>query len=85
MAHVIVERTFDPPLTVQELQAVEQRMAPCLDLYGVQWVRSYWSSDRRRMICEYEAADAESVRAVQREAQAKFDRVWTADLLGNAQ
>lgn len=81
MARVIVERTFDPPLTPPELRATEERMAPCLDLYGVRWVRSYWSADRRRMVCEYDASDAESVRAVQREARASFDRVWTADLL----
>jgi hypothetical protein len=83
MAHVIVERTFDPPLTAEELQAVEERMAPCLEIYQVSWIRSFWSSDRRRMICEYEAADAESVRTVQREARARFDRIWTADILGN--
>jgi hypothetical protein len=34
------------------------------------------------MICEYEAADAASVKAVQREAEARFDRVWPADVLG---
>jgi hypothetical protein len=34
------------------------------------------------MICEYEAADTGSVRKVQHEAKAKFDRVWTADVLG---
>jgi hypothetical protein len=81
MPRVIVERTFDPPLTVQELEATERRMAPCRELYGVEWICSFWSSDRRRMICEYEAADAESVRAVQREARAIFDRIWTAEPL----
>ena len=34
------------------------------------------------MICEYEAADVASVRNVQREAAAKFDRAWAADMLG---
>ena len=82
MPRVIVERSFDPPLTTEELRAVEERMAPCLDLYRVQWLRSLWSADRRRMICEYEAADAESVRLVQRESRARFDRIWTADVLG---
>ena len=82
MSRIIVERTFDPPLTLEELRAVETRMAACLDLYRVRWVRSYWSADRHRMICEYEARDAASVRSVQREAQAKFDRVWIADVLG---
>jgi hypothetical protein len=81
MPRFIVERSFSPPLTELELDAVEQRMAPCLDLYNVRWVRSYWSDDRKHMICEYEAMDAESVRKVQREAGAKFERVWPAQLL----
>jgi hypothetical protein len=81
MPRIIVERTFDPPLTAEGLQAIQGRMEPCLDLYGVVWLRSFWSADRRRMICEYEAADAESVRVVQRESRAPFDRVWTADIL----
>ncbi|MBV1902340.1 MAG: DUF4242 domain-containing protein [Marinosulfonomonas sp.] len=81
MPKFIVERSFDPPLTKEELSATEERMAPCLDLYDVTWLRSYWSTDRKRMICEYEARDSESVRNVQREADAKFERVWTADLL----
>jgi hypothetical protein len=82
MPHIIVERTFDTPLTQEELAAVEARMAPCLDLYNVQWIRSFWSADRRRMICEYDATDVASVRNVQREAAAKFDRAWAADVLG---
>lgn len=81
MTHIIVERTFNTPLTQEELSAVEARMAPCLDLYNVRWIRSYWSADRRRMICEYDAADVASVRNVQREAEAKFDRAWAADVL----
>ncbi|HEX2326412.1 MAG TPA: hypothetical protein VHQ00_13520 [Chloroflexota bacterium] len=47
MPRVIVERSFEAPLTQEELDAVEAGMAPCLDLYNVRWVRSYWSLDRR--------------------------------------
>jgi len=82
MSRIIVERTFEPPLTEEELRAIEARMAPCLDIYQVRWIRSFWSTDRRRMICEYEAADTASVRNAQREAEAKFDRMWAADILG---
>jgi hypothetical protein len=81
MPHIIVERSFETPLTQDELDAVEKRMAPCLDLYNVRWIRSYWSADRCRMICEYDAPDVASVRNVQREAAAKFDRAWAADVL----
>ena len=82
MPHVIVERNFETPFTQEELSAVEVRMGPCLDLYNVRWIRSYWSTDRLRMVCEYDAADVASVRNVQREANAKFDRAWAADVLG---
>ena len=80
MVRVIVERTFEQPLPLEDLRATEARMAPCLDLYDVRWIRSYWSTDRRRMVCEYEAKDAGAVREVQREAGALYDAVWTADL-----
>jgi hypothetical protein len=81
MTRFIVERSFEPPLTRDELSEVERRMAPCLELYGVRWLRSFWSEDRRRMVCEYEAADAASVRSVQHEAGAGFERIWPADVL----
>ena len=54
-------------------------MAPCLEQYGVTWMRSYFSSDRRRMICHYEAPDAEAVRASNRAAGALFEQVWSAE------
>jgi uncharacterized protein DUF4242 len=81
MTRIIVERTFAVPLTQDDLHAVEMRMKPCLDLYNVRWVRSYWSGDHRRMICEYEAADVASVRNVQHEAEAHFDNAWAAEVL----
>ncbi|HTU02168.1 MAG TPA: DUF4242 domain-containing protein [Candidatus Sulfotelmatobacter sp.] len=82
MPHIIVERTFESPLTNEELRVVEKRMGRCLDLYRVRWIRSFWSADKRRMLCEYEAPDAASVRKVQHEAEAKFDRIWVAEVLG---
>jgi hypothetical protein len=82
MPRIIVERSFDQPFTEEELKAVEARMAQCLDIYRVRWIRSFWSADRRRMICEYDAPDAASVKSVQREAEARFDRIWPADVLG---
>jgi hypothetical protein len=50
-------------------------------VYRVVWNRSPISSDRKRMVCEYEAADAETVRKVQREAAAEFDRVRVGDVV----
>ena len=33
------------------------------------------------MVCEYEAADAQSVRGVQNIARALFERVWPAEVM----
>ena len=57
----------------------EPRLDPCLDAHGVRWIRSYLSLDRRRMICEFEAADAEAVRSSFRSAGVSFARVWAAE------
>jgi hypothetical protein len=81
MPVVIVERTFQSPLSETDRQALVDRLTPCLDVYGVAWKRSILSTDRSRLMCEYVAADAESVRKAQREAHAPFDRVWVGTIL----
>jgi len=80
MAHLIVEQTFDIPLTDEEHGQLGQKLDKCLDAYGARWMRSYLSTDRRRMVCQFEAADAEAVRTSYRSAGVRFDRVWTAEL-----
>ena len=81
MSRIIVDRNFDTPQSDSDMATVADRERPCLGIYNVQWKRSLLSTDRRRMVCEYEAADADTVRKVQREAQATFDRVWVADVI----
>ena len=72
--------TFDPPLTDEEHNRLGQRLDPCLESHGARWVLSYLSSDRRRMVCEFEAPDAEAVRTSYRSAGVGFERVWTAEV-----
>jgi len=79
MAFLIMEKEFDPPLSAEAHDAEARRLDPCLDVHGVRWIRSYLSTDRRRMICEFEAADAEAVRDSFRSAGVAFVRVWAAE------
>ena len=72
---------FRNPTSDADMAAVADRERPCLGIYNVQWKRSVLSTDRLRMGCEYEAADAETVRKVQREARAKLDRIWGAQVI----
>ena len=82
MEHVIVERSFDEAIEFEALQAQGDKILWCLEQYRVRLLRSYLSSDKKRMICVYEAPDAESVRIANRQAEAPFDCVWTATLHG---
>jgi len=80
MAHLVVETTFQEPLTSELHTAAGEKLGPCLEAHGATWLRSYLSADRTRMICHFEAPDAEAVRASYRNAEVKFDRVWAATL-----
>jgi Protein of unknown function (DUF4242) len=80
MPNVIVERTFTTPLTDEEHGRSGKKLDACLEIHGARWLRSYLSSDRLRMVCEFEGGDAESVREAHRSAGAPFDRVWTAEV-----
>jgi hypothetical protein len=81
MAIVIVERNHPDAVDLSRFKAGVDRAQACFDLHGVRLVQSYIAPDRQRMICVYEAADAESVRIANRQAGAPFDRVWTATTL----
>ena len=81
MSRIVVERNFTVPQSETDMKAVADRERPCLGIYNVVWRRSLISADRMRMVCEYEAADSETVRKVQREAGAQFDRIWSADVV----
>ncbi|MBK9135420.1 MAG: DUF4242 domain-containing protein [Betaproteobacteria bacterium] len=78
---IVVERSFDTPQSDADMRLVADRERPCLAAYEANWRRSVLSADRKRMICEYEAADAETMRRIQREAGAEFDRIWVGEVI----
>ena len=81
MPHIIVEYAFDPPMTEEQFDAMAEQLDPCLQARGVEWKQSFVAQDRRRRICIFEAADAESVRAAYRSAGVGFERAWAADAI----
>jgi hypothetical protein len=81
MSTVVVERAFGHPVAFEDVQAIEQRGAWCLEVHGVRFLRTYFSRDRRRMICLYEAPDAEAVRLAEEKAGVPFADAWSARVL----
>ena len=78
MPYIIVEHRYEKPLTDDELDVSGDRLSPCLEARGAEWVATYVAEDRLRSICVFTAADAESVRVAHRFADVKFERVWPA-------
>jgi hypothetical protein len=80
MPHFVVEYEFDPPVTEQAMGAAFESLKPCLEVRGVRRLRSWLADDRKRAICEYEAADTQSLRDAYRAASVGYARIWAGKL-----
>nr|WP_246390065.1 DUF4242 domain-containing protein [Halomonas cerina] len=74
--NVLVERAFSDPIDLATIQAIEDAGATCLQNHRVRFLRTFFSLDRRRMLCLYQAPDAEAVRIAQRQAGMPVEAVW---------
>jgi len=62
---IVLEREFPEGLSPEELRQMAASMQ-CLDLYRVKPVRSYLMPGGKRLVCVFQAPDAEALRAVGR-------------------
>jgi len=74
-ANVLVSSKFEAPVAFEELPS-QGDGAVCLRNHRVRVVRTFVSTDRRRMIFLCRAPDAESVRIALRETKAPAERIW---------
>jgi hypothetical protein len=81
MARILVEKAFDPPVTEEKWNHDLSIGIPCHQAHDVHWIRSMMSRDRRRVICEFEAPDAETVRRSFHKAGLPFVRIWAIEVL----
>jgi hypothetical protein len=77
MELVLVERRFDSPVRYEDIVALETAGVRCHEIRSVRFRKSFFSRDRRRMLCLFEAPDAESVRDAESQARVPFNRAWT--------
>jgi hypothetical protein len=77
----IFEATFPEGLTQEQWDTGNRQILPCYAERGVEWVQSYLSRDRTRLVCELNAPDTEGVREAHRKAGIAFDRIWSAMVL----
>ncbi len=84
MASVMVTRCFDESVVLDDIQAIEDAGIACLEMRDVTFVKTLFSTDRKRMMCLYQAPDAEAVREAQREAGMPVDQVWACRVVSPA-
>jgi hypothetical protein len=80
MPYLLVEYRHDPPITPERINQQSLALGDCLQVRGIEHIRSWVSSDGRRGVCEYRAADAQSVRDAYRAAGVACAAIWSATL-----
>ena len=76
----VVERMFNPPLTLAEFTAAGEKLGPCIKERDVTHIATHLATDGSRSVCVFEAADAERVREANRVAGLPFERVWATNV-----
>ena len=83
MTDVFYLRPMDPPIKPEDLTGMIQFAGGCFDLHHVDWKHSFLSADGRRMLCWYQAPDAESARLALRELGSNLHGVWAGKVTGD--
>jgi len=78
---IVVEVTFDLPVTQEMCDTNKKQAEGCLSELGVFPTYSLVSMDGRRSICFFWASSAEDVRSLYRKVGMPFDRIWRAKLI----
>jgi hypothetical protein len=74
--NVVVERSFTTPVRFEDIAALGLAKPWCFETHRVHHTHSFLSRDGKRMLCFYEAPDAEAARKAQLEAAMPADSVW---------
>jgi hypothetical protein len=75
--NVVVTRSFAAPVRFEDVAAIGRDKSWCFETHRVKHATSFHSLDGKRMLCLYEAPDAEAVRKAQREAAMPVETVWS--------
>ena len=82
MSDVFYLRSIDPPVTPEDVILTEDA-GGCFDLHRVSWKHSFLAAGGGRMLCWYQAPDAESARIALRQLRANPEGVWPGTVTGD--
>lgn len=82
METVVVERELEEPLDLELLREKRDTLVACMRAHDVSLQQSFVAPDGKRMICVYQAPDAESVKLALRSGGVlSFETAWKAMVL----
>ncbi|MGD8341015.1 MAG: DUF4242 domain-containing protein [Gammaproteobacteria bacterium] len=76
MTLLVLERHFDPALTREQVIEMAMESGWCFQTHRVEWHGSMLSADGHSMVCQFEAADAESIRLALRQLGCDTSKLW---------
>jgi hypothetical protein len=79
-ANLFLERTFDEPLTPEDVIEGGRESKWCFDQYRVRWHGSFLGRDGRTMVCAFSAPDMESARLALRDPDTDLSRFWSGSV-----
>ena len=79
LACILVDSTWEPPITEARLRASLQQVAPYLEKNGAHWQRSLVSADGSRTLSTFKAPHAEAVEQAYQQAGISFLRLYPVD------
>ena len=77
---IVVQRQFDAPISIADIEAIPEPADLSLEAHRVRCLCSYVARHGLRMLCVYEAPDVEAVRLAETNRNMPFERVWRATL-----
>jgi hypothetical protein len=75
---VVVERSHATPTALEAVRPSKETLWLCFELRDVRHVATYAALDGMRVVCVFDAPDAETVRVANRNAGMAFDVAWSA-------
>ncbi|MGF1468420.1 MAG: NAD(P)-binding domain-containing protein [Sandaracinaceae bacterium] len=82
MSDVIAVVPLPSPVDLGELRSLY--LKACLELYRAEWLRAFVSADGERMLCWFDAPDAETVRLLLRQMGSTSGVAWPVDVRGGS-
>jgi hypothetical protein len=80
MTDIFYLRDIEPGTTVADVMEMARQSGGCFNLYRVDWRQSFLAADGARMLCWYQAPDAESARMALRQLGSDLNAVWAGNI-----